>query len=34
MATRAGWLPPQEPMIVLLLFSIVWMLVWFIRRYF
>lgn len=34
MATRAGWLPPQEPMIVLLLCSIVWMLVWFIRRYF
>lgn len=34
MATRAGWLPPQEPMIVLLVVSIVWMLVWFIRRYF
>ncbi len=34
MATRAGWLPPQEPMIVLLAVSFLWMLVWFVRRYF
>ncbi len=34
MATRAGWLPPQEPMVVLLVVCIVWMLVWFVRRNF
>lgn len=34
MATRAGWLPPQEPMVVLLAVSLLWMLVWFVRRYF
>jgi hypothetical protein len=34
MATRAGWLPPQEPMLVLLGVCLVWSLVWFVRRYF
>jgi hypothetical protein len=34
MATRAGWLPPQDPMLVLLAVCLVWCLVWFIRRYF
>jgi hypothetical protein len=34
MATRAGWLPPQEPMAVLVTVSLVWMLVWFVRRFF
>lgn len=34
MASRAGWLPPQEPMLVLLAVSMVWGVVWFIRRYF
>ena len=33
-ATRAGWLPPQEPMATLLMVSLVWMLAWFVRRYF
>jgi hypothetical protein len=33
-ATRAGWLPPQEPMLVLFAVSLVWGLVWFVRRYF
>ena len=34
MATRAGWLPQQEPMIIFLAVSIVWSLVWFVRRFF
>ncbi len=33
MATRAGWLPAQEPMLVLLFVSSVWSAVWFYRRY-
>lgn len=33
-ANRAGWLPPQDPMLVLLGVSLVWMIVWFRRRYF
>lgn len=33
-ATRAGWLPPQDPMLVLLAVCLVWCLVWFVRRYF
>lgn len=32
-ASRAGWLPDQEPMIVLLIVSAVWYVVWFIKRY-
>lgn len=32
-ASRAGWLPNQEPMIVLLIVSAVWCVVWFIKRY-
>ncbi|KPF65150.1 hypothetical protein [Porphyrobacter sp. AAP60] len=32
-ATRAGWLPAQNPMLVLLAVSIVWSIVWFNRRY-
>lgn len=34
MATRAGWLPPQDPMVVLLGVCVVWSIVWFVRRYF
>jgi hypothetical protein len=34
MASRAGWLPPQEPMLVLLAVTLVWSAVWFVRRYF
>ncbi len=34
MAARAGWLPPLEPMIVLLAVSLVWALIWFVRRFF
>jgi hypothetical protein len=34
MATRAGWLPPQDPMLVVLAVCLVWCLVWFVRRYF
>lgn len=34
MASRAGWLPAQDPMLVLLLVSLVWCGVWFVRRYF
>lgn len=34
MASRAGWLPAQDPMLVLLLVSLVWSGVWFVRRYF
>ena len=33
MATRAGWLPAQDPMLVLLAVSVIWSIVWFIRRY-
>lgn len=33
-ATRAGWLPAQDPMLVLLGVCLVWCLVWFVRRYF
>lgn len=34
MGTRAGFLPPQDPMAVLLLVSAVWGAAWFARRYF
>ncbi len=34
MATRAGWLPPQEPMPMVLAVCTLWMIVWFARRYF
>jgi hypothetical protein len=34
MASRAGWLAPLDPMLMLLAVSVVWGLVWFIRRYF
>jgi hypothetical protein len=34
MATRAGWLPPQEPMLVVLAVCVLWSVVWFVRRYF
>jgi hypothetical protein len=33
MAARAGWLPAQDPMLVLLAVSGLWLIVWFIRRY-
>lgn len=32
-ASRAGWVPHQDPMIVLLIVSVVWCVVWFVRRY-
>lgn len=32
-ASRAGWLPHQEPMIVLLIVSAVWSVVWLVKRY-
>ena len=34
MATRAGWLPPQDPMLVMLAVACLWCAVWFTRRYF
>ncbi len=34
MATRAGWLPPQDPMLVMLAVACLWCAVWFARRYF
>lgn len=34
LASRAGFLPPQDPMIVFILVSCVWSAVWFGRRYF
>jgi hypothetical protein len=34
MASRAGWLPAQEPILVLFVVSLVWSIVWFVRRYF
>lgn len=34
MASRAGWLPDQQPMIVLLIVSTVWAAVWFVKKYF
>ncbi len=34
MATRAGWLPPQEPIIVFAVVCLVWTAVWFTKRYF
>lgn len=33
MATRAGWLPAQDPMAVMLAVSCLWSVVWFVRRY-
>lgn len=33
MATRAGWLPAQDPMLVMLLVACLWGAVWFVRRY-
>lgn len=32
-ASRAGWLPAQEPMIVMLAVTCLWSIVWFVRRY-
>ena len=34
MAARAGWLPPLEPMLMLLVVAVLWCAVWFARRYF
>lgn len=34
MASRAGWLPPVEPMLMLVAVTILWSAVWFARRYF
>lgn len=34
MATRAGWLPPQDPMLVMLGVTFIWSVIWFVRRYF
>lgn len=34
MATRAGWLPPQDPMLVMLAVACLWSAIWFVRRYF
>ena len=34
LGTRAGWLPDQDPMIVLVLVGIVWSAVWLYRKYF
>ena len=33
MAARAGWAPQQDPMIVLVIVSIVWSIVWLYRKY-
>lgn len=33
-ASRAGWLPAQDPMLVLLAVSLLWAIIWFVRRYF
>ncbi len=33
MATRAGWLPPQDPMIVFLAVCAIWSAVWLSKRY-
>lgn len=33
MATRAGWLAPQDPMLVMLVVTFLWSAVWFVRRY-
>ena len=34
LATRAGWLPAQDPMIVWLVVATVWTVIWLYRRYF
>jgi hypothetical protein len=34
MAARAGWLPPLEPMLLLVVVAVLWCAVWFARRYF
>ena len=34
LASRAGWMPAQDPMAVLVLASFLWMIVWFTRRHF
>jgi hypothetical protein len=34
LATRAGWLPAQDPMIVWLIVASVWTVIWLYRRYF
>lgn len=34
LATRAGWLPAQEPMIVWLVVATMWSIIWLYRRYF
>jgi len=33
MATKAGWLPPQDPLFVFVIISIIWSLVWLIKKY-
>ncbi len=33
LASRAGWVPAQDPMIVLLIVSIIWSCVWLYRKY-
>lgn len=33
LGTRAGWFPQQDPMIVLLLVSVVWSIAWFVKKY-
>lgn len=33
LAARAGYVPAQDPMVVLLIVSVIWGAVWFIRRY-
>jgi hypothetical protein len=34
LATRAGWLPPQDPMIMWLAVATLWSIIWFYRKYF
>jgi hypothetical protein len=34
MATRAGWAPPQDPMVMVVFVSLLWSAVWLYRRYF
>jgi len=33
LGTKAGWLPPQEPISIMLIISVIWSLVWLIRKY-
>ncbi|WP_086618422.1 hypothetical protein [Erythrobacter tepidarius] len=34
LASRAGWLPQIEPMLMLVAVAVIWSAVWFVRRYF